>query len=265
MLKTVLKQWAYASAPRLAAEFFSARARAHSQRFVAGIGCVRVNEALIARFGDAVVAGPFRGLKLSPMTHAEQIGPVLLGLYESELFPAWEVVFARRFPQIIDVGSKYGYYAVGLARRFPESRVVAFDTDRWARRATREMADANGASNVEILSYCDPRWLDEHLEPGSLIVSDCEGYENSLFCSLPVPNLATATLVIETHDCFAPGTTARLGARLAATHDVALIASEPSGRAPEVDVGFLNERDRGLATRELRQEQEWMLATPKMN
>lgn len=263
MLKTVLKKLAYASSPRRAAEFFSARARAHSQRFAEEIGCVRVNEALIARFGSEVVAGPFQGLTLSPMTRAEQIGPVLLGLYEAELFEAWETVFRGRYAQIIDVGSKFGYYAVGLARRFPASRVVAFDTDPWARRATREMAGANAVANVEILSYCDANWLAGKLEPRALIVSDCEGYENALFCSRPIPNLATATLVVETHDCFAPGTTARLSDRLAATHDLALIATETQGPEPEVDVSFLSDRERGLATRELRQEQEWMLATPK--
>jgi hypothetical protein len=263
MLKDIVKRLAYATSPQRAAEFFSARARAHSQKYLAGIGCRTVNEALLARFGDEVVAGPFLGLKLSPMARAEQIGPILLGLYEAELFPLWESIFQTTFSQVIDVGSKFGVYAVGLARRFPDSRIVAFDTDPWARRATREMCLANGAANVEVLSYCDADWLAANLVPGALILSDCEGYENTLFCGRPITQLVTATLVVETHDCFIPGTTNRLIARLAATHNVTPIHSIVPGPEPTVDLNFLSERDRALASRELRQEQDWLFATPK--
>ena len=55
----------------------------------------------------------------------------------------------RPFPQIVDVGAKFGYYAVGLARRYPAAAVVAYDVDWWARRACRRMAAANGVGNVD--------------------------------------------------------------------------------------------------------------------
>ena len=131
------------------------------------------------------------------MTRQELIGPCLLGTYEEELQPAWDAVFRGRYPQILDVGAKVGYYAVGLAARYPESRVLAFDIDPWARRAIAEMVAANRASNVEVLGACGPDWLAKHLAPGAFILSDCEGYEGELLCSAPIPNLATATLIIE--------------------------------------------------------------------
>ena len=130
-MKQAVKRWLFAVAPKWATSFFSARARATSHRAVEGWGCLRVNDLLMDRFEARVQGGPFRGMTLTPMTRAEQIGPFLLGLYESELNDAWELVFRGTFPQIVDVGAKFGYYAIGLARRFPESRVVAFDTDPW--------------------------------------------------------------------------------------------------------------------------------------
>ena len=263
MLKEVVKRLAYATSPQWASEFFAARSRAHSQRYLAELGCPAVNQALLERFGDEVVAGPFLGLKFSPMTRVEQIGPFLLGLYEAELFPTWERIFQNTYTQIIDIGSQFGFYAVSLARRYPQSRVVAFDTDPWARQATREMIAANGVANVEVLSYCDADWLAANLAPGTLIVSDCEGYENALFCTRPIANLAKATLVIETHDCFVPGTTDRLTARLAATHQMTTIRKASQPHEPPVDLSFLSDHQRGLASCEQRREQEWLYAEPK--
>ena len=135
MIKSLVKQCFHAISPRAAVALESARSRARSHRVIAGWGCGAVNEKLISRFGDRVVAGPFGGMVLTPMTKLEQLGPYLLGLYEGELNPVWERVFQSKYTQIIDVGAKFGYYAVGLARRYPESRVVAFDTDPWARRS----------------------------------------------------------------------------------------------------------------------------------
>src|SRR3954453_3847601 len=131
-------------APRWTVAVSSARARAHAHRLVESWGCGELTRKLIERFGSAVREGPFAGLILTPMTRAEHLGPYLLGGYESELDGAWETVFRETYPQIVDVGAKFGYDGVGLPRRYPDATVVAFDTDPWARRAVREMAAANG-------------------------------------------------------------------------------------------------------------------------
>jgi hypothetical protein len=263
MIKAVIKKTLYRFFPRTATALFSARDRAHSHRVIAGWGCPAINEALIARYGSRVLGGPFAGMTLTPATRKEQLGPCLLGLYESELHPVWKQVFAGSYPQVIDVGAKFGYYAVGLARRFPGSRVFAFDTDHWARRALREMIAANDVSNVEVLRYCDPGWLTRNLAPGALIVCDCEGYEGTLFGTRPIAHLATATLVVETHDTMVPGTTERLRAALAATHRLEEISTEASLRACPVDIGFLDERQRELATKEVRPPQWFLHGVPK--
>lgn len=261
--KSLVKRCFHAVAPRAAVAVESARARAHSHRVIAGWGCPAVNAALVARFGDRVLAGPFQGLTLTPMTHKEQLGPYLLGLYEGELHPVWERVFQGHYPQILDVGAKFGYYAVGLARRFPDSRVVAFDTDPWARKALREMVAANGVKNVAIRGYCDPNWLIRHLEPGALILSDCEGYEGALFCGAPIAGLGSATMIIETHEVFVPGTNARLRSVLGPAHRIEEIAATTARRPSPVDLGFLDARQRDLATQEVRPAQVFFACTPR--
>ena len=265
-MKPLLKRVLFSVAPMWATSFFSGRARAHSHRVIAGWGSRRVNETLFQRFGSRVLSGPFQGMELSAPTRAEQIGPYLLGLYESELHPTWETLLRGRFAQIVDVGAKFGYYAVGLARRFPHSRVTAFDTDHWARRVLKEMVRDNGTSNVEIRGYCSPGWLARNLTEGALVLSDCEGFEGDLFASVPIPNLASATLVIETHEETTPGISQRLRERLEPTHLLTEVPTDTHPRVSPVDLSVLSfsEREQFLATQEVRHgRQVWLVGVPR--
>ena len=103
-------------------------------------------------------------MTLSALTRAEHIGPYLLGTYEAELHDTWNLLLQRDYSEFVDVGANFGYYAVGLARRFPNEKVVAFDVDWWARKAVAEMSAANGTTNLSIESWCDPSWLARHLQ-----------------------------------------------------------------------------------------------------
>lgn len=262
-LKTLTKSALLAVAPKHTTALLSARARAHSHRVVAQWGCVEINRRIAARFGSAVQEGPFRGTILTPTTHAEHLGPFLLGVYESELGPAWDVILGGTYPQIVDVGAKFGYYAVGLARLFPTAQVVAFDTDPWARAATREMVAANGTTNVAVRGFCDPRWMRTALLPGAFVFSDCEGFEGPLFTSEPIPHLASATLIVETHDELNPGVTERLRSRLSPTHAIRIFTGDSPRRESTRDLAFLSADERRLATHEVRGPQAWLFCTPK--
>lgn len=239
----------------------SARHRAHAQRLFARWGCLDLNRTLIARFGPRVLTGPFAGLALTPLTHRDHIGPYLLGTYEHELHGAWEEILARSYSCVVDVGSRFGYYAVGLARRYPGVPVVAADPDWWARAAVREMAAANGTPNVRVRWRITPGWLAAHLPAGALVVSDCEGCEASLFAR-DVRALHSAMLVIEVHEFVAPGITAALERRFSPTHHVRRIRTAPEPPAPPVDLSGYEPRLQRLAVNEIRLEQEWLVAVP---
>jgi hypothetical protein len=262
MLKQAIKKALFAVAPRTATAIMSARARAHSQRLVKEWGLRDLGQKLIREVGDVVLAGPFRGLRLTPMCQAEHVSPFLLGVYELELQPWWEAVFRRPFAQILDVGAKFGYYAVGLALRYPHADNVAFDTDWWARRALREMRAANRA-RLTIRGYCSPRWLAAHLRDGAFIICDCEGYEGELFGAADAPALATATMIIELHEAFMPGVSARIRARFAATHRIERIGSRDETPLPTVPLATLSAEEVRRASQEVRLPQEWLFLEPK--
>jgi hypothetical protein len=260
--KGAVKRLLHATAPRWTTAVMSARARAYSQRVARSWGCETLNRKLIDRFGAVVQEGPFAGLVLTPMTFAEHLAPFLLGVYESELDRAWEIVSSGTYPQIVDIGAKFGYYAVGFAKHYPNADVVAFDPDWWARAAMREMALANGVRNVHVKALCERSWLERDLNESALIISDCEGYEATLFDAPVVGALKSATLMIETHDCFTPGVTDTLRARFVGTHSIHLFRDADGRRRSTRPLDFLSDDELRLAEAEVRPEQFWLFCIP---
>jgi hypothetical protein len=227
------------------------------------LGCSALNEKLLEQFGNRVLHGPFAGITLSPETHREHLGPFLLGTYESELHPVWSSIFGMRFNLLIDVGAKFGFYAVGLAKHFPGSKVIAFDTDPWARKATREMIVANDVQ-VEVQGFCSPDWLQGHLPDGSFIFSDCEGYEAALFGSGEVRNLQSATMLIEIHEELCPGVTELLRGKFARSHQITIIPARADRLETVPELAQLSEIEREMAVNEYRPvDQAWMFLSRK--
>ncbi len=263
VVKRILKRALTAVAPEMTTAVLSARARSHSHRLVREWGLLDLNQKLLNHFGATVQSGPFRSMILSPMTHQESLGPFLLGTYEQELHPWIETLSAQRFTQIIDVGAKFGFYAVGFARLMPDTPMIAFDTDSWAREATREMILQNSTPNATTAKFCSSRWLDRHLLPESFIFTDCEGFEGELFCTTTTRALDSATVLIEVHDNLVPGVGAALTKRFAATHHLEAVSSVDA-RDVELDLGFLTPDEVKSATSEARDPQDWYLFTPKV-
>jgi len=262
-LKNAIKNSLFQLFPRAATEFFSARARAYSQNLAKELGCIDLNRKLIRKLGNQVLHGPFAGVVLSPEAEREHLGPFLLGSFESELHPTWEILLKNHYDLLIDVGAKFGYYAIGLAKRYPHSRVIGFDTDPWARKAMTEMCAANQVG-VDICSFCSPEWLRDHLPEGAFIFSDCEGYEKTLFGAMDIPALSSATMVIEIHEQASPGVTEVIRKKFSNSHDITVIDSQrhTEGAFPEIE-GF-EEQERQLALNEYRTfEQCWLCLTPK--
>ena len=259
--KHLLRDAGYRLAPQLTTAVVSSRARAHSAAFLKRSGLFDLNQTLIGEIGHKVLGGPFAGMELTSSAEQQHVGPYLLGTYEMELHRWVEECARGRFSQIVDVGSSFGYYAVGLARRFPQTPVIALDTDWWARRAVAEMASANGVTHVTIKSKCTPAWLEGDLQPNALIISDCEGYERALFFGPPVPALATATLIVELHEETPGELAAKFRERFSATHAI----DEVSGRAatPRAqDIRTLTGPELDRVSHEIRGPQSWVFLRP---
>ena len=124
-----------------------------------------------------VISGPFKGLKMRQKFPTK---PMLLGIWEKELSFVWETLEDKR--NIIDVGAAEGFYAVGLAKKYPQKKIIAFEMDSNSRRMLKIIANDNSVSNITIYGKCeyeDLAQLGQKLE-NSIIIMDCEGYETQL-------------------------------------------------------------------------------------
>ncbi len=127
----------------------------------------------------------------------------------------------------------------------------------------REMMQANQARNLKIKSYCSPDRLRTELVPGAFVISDCEGYEVQLFCSEEIPQLDSATLLIETHDCFVPGAAAALNERFSQSHEISEVGSVADVLVPEMTLKSLTPEQLARVAGEIRPPQSWLLLRPR--
>jgi Putative methyltransferase len=186
------------------------------------------------RTNGCVARGPFAGMRYITSSVGSALIPKLLGIYERELNMCVEGACLLNFPLIVDIGAAEGYYAVGLARRNPNSRIVAFEMETKGRTALKEMVGRNSVANrVEIRGKCEMEDLQATLAnvDRALIVCDTEGYEEKLLDPQTVPVLCRAAILVELHDFIIPGITEELKRRFSATHRIEHIWQQPRSQA----------------------------------
>ena len=175
-----------------------------------------------------VLRGPFEGLRYPhEQSHGSTLISKLIGSYESEIQPIVETCCRDDYVAVVDIGCAEGYYAVGLARRLANTRVLAVDIQPKALELCEQMAALNGVDDrVECASAFDWAWLDR-LGPDerALILSDCEGFELELFSPESIRRLARHDVLIETHDFIDASISQTLRDRFEATHVVSEIWS----------------------------------------
>jgi hypothetical protein len=215
-----------------------------------------------------VQGGPFRGMRLVRQSSwgAGEICPKLLGCYEAELVPQVAEAIAKSFPLVINVGCAEGYYAIGLARRLPKSKVIAYDVSDKAQAICRANTEANGvADRVEIRGVCTPNDLTADLATGqpAFLLMDCEGAEINLLKPETVSGLEHCDILVECHDLFNPQITPSLLDRFAPTHTVERI--EEGARNPNFPMlRKLDSVNRWIAVCEFRmQPQHWLMFRSK--
>ena len=262
-LKTLAKRILPA---RLSAEISAYRWWRHLIAQNARDGNVELTRRLIEQCGNAVVYGPFMGLRYPAdilLSHCSTHN--LLGTYEVEIHPWLERLLANRYECAVVIGCGEGYYAVGIALRTAMS-VRAYDTCITVRRDCRRMAKVNRVSSrVHGSSWCGSRHLAKLQGMRCLVLSDCEGYEQNLFTPQTVPSLLHSDLLIELHDHGMPSGSMRglLQARLQATHRVEVVSSRPRQVSDFPHLAGLDPADaqRGIDEGARGTVQQWMLAT----
>jgi hypothetical protein len=186
------------------------------------------------RTSGRVRSGPFAGVHYVDDSVGSAYIPKLLGIYESELASQVETICHRQPELIVDIGAAEGYYAVGLAVRNPQARVVAFEMEPKGQAALRQMSRLNGVTGrVEVRGKCEPADLAATLRdtPHPVVICDVEGYEEKLLDPQTVPALTRAVILVELHDFILPGITEELKKRFGATHRIEHIWQQPRSRS----------------------------------
>lgn len=188
----------------------------------------QIDNFVFTKANGTVLSGPFSGMKLLPEAcwKSTTISPQILGCYEAELHEPLEQEIAKRPAKVVNMGCAEGYYAVGLARRLPSSRIIAMDIDRAAGELTRRNAELNGV-DVEVVDF-----VFHALQNADLIVMDCEGGEVEYLNPEIVPTLAKSTIIVECHETKEQHTNQILFDRFKDSHVLVCLWSEILGRNP---------------------------------
>jgi SAM-dependent methyltransferase len=183
-----------------------------------------LDNTLTARNGDTVLAGPFQGMAY-PIRAAEGARAArLLGAYEASLEPVIDQIIARAPPVILDIGCAEGYYAVGLARRLPNARIIARDTSEQAQTLCRALAQANNVENrVEVGGLWTHADFALCETTKTTVICDIEGAEAELLDPAAAPGLIHADILVEVHEGMRPGLLATLTTRFQPTHRITRI------------------------------------------
>jgi hypothetical protein len=185
------------------------------------------------RTHSTVMAGPFAGMGYIESSVGSAHIPKLLGIYEREVALCIEQICRNRPKLVVDLGAAEGYYAVGLARRLPRSRLIAFESSELGRRDLARLAQLNGvADRVEIRGTCTPTDLiciATEFEDATYII-DIEGHEIMLLDDQLCNLLSRSTLLVEVHEFIVPSLAESLQLRYKNTHNILCIWQQPRDR-----------------------------------
>ena len=180
-----------------------------------------ISNTIIARHGAVVQAGPFAGMRLGQHSAEGCHAPKLLGCYEQALHPHLERFIARGFDSVLNIGCAEGYYAIGLARRMPCTKIFAHDLNEGAQRACHALAEANGvADRITIGGLVRGEDFARFGGVDTLVLVDIEGGEEALLDPAAFPALRHMTLIVECHEERRSGMTDLIASRFAHSHQV---------------------------------------------
>ena len=177
--------------------------------------------------------GPFAGMRYLDLSVGSCFIPKLLGTYERELASKIEWICERQPGLVIDVGAAEGYYAIGLALRVRQARVVAFELDEEGQAALSAMARLNGVTDR--LGRARPLRAGGSRRgargaSGSCRHLRCRGRRGHAARSGAVAGLRRAVVLVEIHEFVRRGVSEELCRRFARSHDVERIWQEPRSR-----------------------------------
>lgn len=189
----------------------------------------------MAKTKGIVQSGPFRGMQYISKSHVHSaFSPKLLGTYERELSRALEEAIKIRYSLVVDIGAGEGYYAVGLALRLLNTKIIAYEMEASARELLVELARLNQVQEqITIRGFCTRQSLESSLnvDGQTLLICDAEGAEAILLDPIRIPALKNTFILVELHEGIIGGLSEEIKERFASTHIIQSIPQEPRARS----------------------------------
>jgi hypothetical protein len=228
---------------------------------------VLIQNTLLQQSGTVVMQGPLQGMDFLPQSAEGCHIAKLLGCYEQPLQPHIEQAIQKQYATILNIGCAEGYYAVGMAKRMPGTRVLAHDLNPKAQEVFTALAQKNSVSDrVTIGGLFSPGDFAPHAGQDVLLMCDIEGAERELLDPESAPALKGMDIIVESHECLIPGITQLLIDRFKDTHTITLVQDDGQRQLVSPPPWFLSlaHLDQLLATWEWRSgPTPWLVMKPK--
>jgi hypothetical protein len=228
---------------------------------------VLIQNTLLQQQGTVVIQGPLQGLDFLAQSAEGCHIAKLLGCYEQPLQPFIEAAIGAGYPTILNIGCAEGYYAVGMAKRMPNTRVLAHDLNPKAQEVCAELAHKNKVvDRVAVGGLFTPADFAAYAGQKVLLMCDIEGAERELLDPVASSALKGMDIIVESHECLIPGITQLLIERFKATHDIKLVQDDGQRQLIKPPNWFINlaHLDQLLATWEWRSgPTPWLVMKPK--
>ncbi|NMA44714.1 MAG: methyltransferase [Candidatus Diapherotrites archaeon] len=170
-----------------------------------------------------ILNGPFKKMKYINCAIGSTIFPKIIGSYESILTDWITEISDKKYSTFVDVGCAEGYYAVGVAKKNPKIKVIAFDIDKDARKLCKDLAKLNNCKNVVVKEKITHNFINK-LPKKTLILCDIEGGETSLLDPKKAPNLYNLDMIVELHDVFGKKILLTMLNRFSTTHKIEIVS-----------------------------------------
>ena len=193
-------------------------------RLLAKWRSILISNTIIAAHKTHVLQGPMQGLEYVANASEGCLAARLIGCYEQPLLPFIEEAIDTDYVNVVNIGCSDGYYAVGMARRMPNSKMWAYDINQAAQDACTELAKKNNVSErIEIGALFGPEDFTQFANKKTLVMCDIEGAEQELLDPQLAPDLVGMDIIVESHECIIKGLTQTLLDRFSVTHEITLI------------------------------------------
>jgi hypothetical protein len=218
-----------------------------------------------------VLNGVFKGLQYPSLDITESaLVPKIVGSYEYQLQPWLSRIINTSYSDIINVGSAEGYYAVGLAKKMPNTVVHCYDINEKDIEFSKQMAKLNNVSNLTWNTFCNENTLLNFAYRGkTLVICDCEGYELELFTKAVADKCKHVDFLIELHDIVNPVISSRILSIFQPTHTFDVVNNSNVDYSTLTGLQKLSPKERAFALFEHRGGlyknvlMEWVFLTPK--